>query len=79
MADIILITKQRCKNCEYVRSKVPEGLKVRILDIESVEGTAEAAYYEILDAHLPVLVVDDEPVRGTINIKNKMAELASIR
>lgn len=77
--DILLFTKQRCRNCEYVKSKVPEGLELRILDIESVEGTAEAAYHEVIDMHAPILIVEGAVVRGTINIKNKLAEIASRR
>jgi hypothetical protein len=37
---------------------------------------AEAAYYEILEEDMPVLVVDEEVVTGAIKITSRLKELA---
>ncbi|MBI5001148.1 MAG: hypothetical protein HZB92_06445 [Euryarchaeota archaeon] len=77
MPEIILFTKKDCQKCDYVKGKIPEGLELRVLDMESVEGTAEAAYYELIGKNTPILVVDGEVVESAIDIKNRMAELAA--
>jgi hypothetical protein len=79
MPDVVLFTKPECKNCDYVKGKIPEGLEMRILDITTKEGMAEFAYHELVEQHTPVLVVDGEIVQGTVAIKNRMAELAGVK
>ena len=39
-------------------------------------GLAEAAYYEILGKHTPILVVDDQVTEGAIAIMARLNELA---
>jgi glutaredoxin len=76
MTEIILFTKPDCQKCEYVKSHLPEGLDMRMVNTTEAEGLAEAAYYELLNRNLPILVVDDEVFEGSIIILNKLKELA---
>ncbi|MDD3398568.1 MAG: hypothetical protein PHW93_03110 [Candidatus Methanomethylophilaceae archaeon] len=76
MTEIILFTKQDCQKCDHIKERIPEGLKVEIVDAETVDGMAEAAYYEILEEDMPVLVVDEEVVTGAIKITSRLKELA---
>jgi glutaredoxin len=76
MTEIILFTKPDCQKCEYVKSHMPKGLDMRMVNTAEAEGLAEAAYYELLNRNLPILVVDDEVFEGSIIILNKLKELA---
>ena len=75
MTEILLFTKPECKNCDYVKARIPQGVKVTFVDTSTASGLAEAAYYELLNAPTPILVVDDCIFTGTINIMNKLKEL----
>jgi deoxyxylulose-5-phosphate synthase len=76
MPEILLFTKPGCETCDYVKERLPPGLKVNILDMESADGMAEAAYYELLSKYTPILVVDDQVVEGAINILQKLKSVA---
>lgn len=76
MTEIILFTKPDCQKCEYVKTHLPEGVQPRIVNTTEADGLAEAAYYELLNKNLPILVVDDEVFEGSIIIINKLKELA---
>jgi deoxyxylulose-5-phosphate synthase len=56
---------------------MPPGLQVNVINMETAEGMAEAAYYEILSKHTPILVVDDQVIEGAINIMDKLKSMAS--
>ena len=76
----MLITIKNCKNCEWVKAKIPEGLDVEFLDGASKEGMSQLAFYEKYDPDhvvMPILIVEDEElaIEGTIDIKNKLNEL----
>ncbi|MGE4275038.1 MAG: hypothetical protein AB7E27_03115 [Candidatus Methanomethylophilaceae archaeon] len=79
MAEIILFTKQGCQKCDHIKERLPDGLEVAIIDTGSVDGMAEAAYYEILGEDMPVLVVDEEVVTGAIKITARLKELAGTK
>ena len=76
MPEILLFTKPACQKCDYVKERLPEGLKVDIVDTTTAEGLAEAAYYELLNKPTPILVVDDEVFEGAIVIMNKLKALS---
>jgi len=76
MPEILLFTKPGCQKCDYVKERVPEGVKVSLVDTSTAEGLAEAAYYELLNKPTPVLVVDDQVFEGAIVILNKLKSLA---
>lgn len=76
MTEIILFTKPDCQKCDYIKARLPDGLDMRIVNTSEAEGLAEAAYYELLDRNLPILVVDDEVFEGAIIILNKLKGLA---
>ncbi len=76
MPEILLFTKPACQKCDYVKERLPEGLKVDIVDTTTAEGLAEAAYYELLNKPTPILVVDDEVFEGAIVIMNKLKSLS---
>ena len=76
MTEIILFTKPDCQKCDHVKERMPAGLEVQIMDAETVDGLAEAAYYQILESEFPVLVVDEEVVTGAIKILDRLKNLA---
>ena len=76
MAEILLFTKPGCQKCDYIKERLPAGLKVSIVDTSTAEGLAEAAYYEILGKHTPILVVDEQVTEGAIAIMARLNELA---
>jgi len=76
MPEILLFTKPGCQKCDYIKERLPTGLKVSMVDTSTAEGLAEAAYYEILGKHTPILVVDDQVTEGAINILARLNELA---
>ena len=76
MTDIILFTKPDCQKCDHVKERMPQGLAINIMDATTVDGMAEAAYFEILDSEFPVLVVDEEVVTGAIRILDRLKKLA---
>jgi glutaredoxin len=77
MPEILLFTKPGCQKCDYVKEHAPTGVKISYVDTSTAEGLAEAAYYEILGKHTPILVVDDQVTEGAIAIMNRLNELAN--
>jgi deoxyxylulose-5-phosphate synthase len=77
MPEILLFTKPGCQKCDYIKERLPTGLNVNFVDTSTAEGLAEAAYYEILGKHTPILVVDDQVTEGAINIMARLNELAN--
>ena len=78
MVEIKLFTKNNCEKCTFVKERIPEGLTVKIINVEeSAENLAEGAFYEVLDKGFPVLVVDDKRVsEGAAPTVKKLKELA---
>jgi deoxyxylulose-5-phosphate synthase len=72
MSEILLFTKPGCQKCDWVKERIPEGVKVNVINMETAAGMAEAAYYELLSKHTPILVVDDEVFEGAIKIVEKI-------
>ena len=72
MSEILLYTKKGCQKCDWVKERIPEGVKVNIINMETADGMAEAAYYQLLNKHTPILVVDDEVFEGAIKIVEKI-------
>jgi len=76
---MILITKKECKKCEYVKSKIPEGMDILMLDAETKEGMSYLALAESIGKPMPILLKENgkfEPdkVEGAINIKNAILD-----
>jgi glutaredoxin len=76
MPELKLFTKNDCGKCDYVKERMPKNLKVQIINADTVDGLAEAAYYEIVEKTFPVLIVDDEAVCGSLPILEKMNSIA---
>lgn len=76
MAEIKLFTKNDCGKCEHVKERMPSALDVQIVNADTVDGLAEAAYYQILEKVFPVLVIDDEVVEGAIPILDRLNSIA---
>jgi deoxyxylulose-5-phosphate synthase len=72
MPEMLLFTKPGCQKCDWVKERIPEGLKVNVINMETADGMAEAAFYELLSKHTPILVVDDEVFEGAIKIVEKI-------
>jgi hypothetical protein len=76
MPEILLFTKPGCQKCDWIKERIPPSLKVSVINMETAEGMAEAAYYELLSKHTPILVVDDEVFEGAINIMDKLKSMS---
>jgi glutaredoxin len=76
MPEVLLFTKPGCEKCEYVKERIPPKVEVKFFDIESADGMAEGAFYEVLHKHTPILVVDGEHVEGALNIVKRLNVLA---
>jgi len=51
-------------------------MDVKLIDSSTVDGMAEAAFYELMEKPTPILVVDDDPTIGAINILHRLKELS---
>lgn len=69
-----LVVKDNCKNCEWVKGKIPNGMKIDMVNGETPDGLALLAFHEKIDnGNFPFLITDDDKViEGTINIKNEI-------
>ena len=76
MQEILLFTKPGCQKCQYIKERMPSNLNISIVDTSTAEGLAQAAYYELLNKNMPILVVDDEAVEGAIHILSRLNSLA---
>lgn len=76
MPEILLFTKPGCQKCDWVKERIPPGLAVNVINMETSEGMAEAAYYELLSKHTPILVVDDQVFEGAIKIMDKLNSIS---
>lgn len=76
MPEILLFTKPGCQKCDWIKERIPAGLRVNVINMETAEGMAEAAYYELLSKHTPILVVDDQVFEGAIIIMDKLKSVA---
>jgi deoxyxylulose-5-phosphate synthase len=76
MPEILLFTKPGCQKCDWIKERIPAGLSVNVINMETAEGMAEAAYYELLNKHTPILVVDDQVFEGAINIMDKLRSVS---
>ena len=76
MSELKLFTKDNCGKCEHVKERMPKGLKIQIINADTVDGLAEAAYYEIVEKPFPVLVIGDEIVSGALPIVERLNEIA---
>lgn len=60
-----LFTKEGCKKCEYIKTKVDLdslGVRVEVLGPENAEALAHLAWHGLVGVaqeHLPILVLDD--------------------
>jgi len=76
MPEILLFTKPGCQKCDWIKERIPPGLKVNVINMETAEGMAEAAYYELFNKNMPILVVDDQVVEGAINILDRLKAIS---
>ena len=76
MTELKLFTKDNCGKCEHVKERMPKGMDIQIINADTVDGLAEAAYYEIVEKMFPVLVAGDEIICGSIPILEKLNSLA---
>jgi len=72
MEEVILFTKNDCGKCEHVKERMPKDVDVRIVNADTVDGLAQAAFYGILEMIFPVLVADGEIVEGAIPILDRL-------
>ena len=76
---MILITKDDCPNCDFVKKKVGDEIDgVEVVSADDVQGKVYMAYYQIYGkmemsdkVQFPFLITEKEDVvHGTIAIKN---------
>lgn len=71
----ILLTQPGCKKCDWLKEQMPSENGIQIMDRTTPDGLAHAAYYELVDIDVPILVTEQEKViEGAINIKNALVE-----
>ncbi len=75
MQDILLFTKPDCQKCDYVKERLPEGVDIELIDATTVDGMAEAAFYEVLEEPTPILVYNGDVVTGALKIINRLESL----
>jgi hypothetical protein len=57
---MMLLTKADCTRCRRAEMMAGRaGLPLEMLDIETIDGMALGAMYEVLEAELPVFIDDD--------------------
>jgi len=78
MPEVLLFTKPGCQKCEWIKERIPPGLPINVLNMETAEGLAEAAYFELLNRNAPLLVVDEVVTEGAINILDRLKDLAGV-
>jgi len=73
----ILLIKDNCERCDWVKKHIPDGLNIRFIDAKSVDGMSYLAYYEKYDEKttFPVFITGEEAIEGTIEIRKKMQEI----
>jgi len=76
---LILITKQDCQKCEWVKGKIPEGMEITILDADTPEGMSHLALAESMEKQAPILLIGNggffpETVEGSIQINNRIKD-----
>jgi glutaredoxin len=76
MSELKLFTKDDCGKCEHVKERMPKGLKIQIINADTIDGLAEAAFYEIVEKTFPVLVAGDEVISGAIPILEALRSIA---
>ena len=76
MTELKLFTKDNCGKCEHVKERMPKGLKIEVINADTVDGLAEAAFYEIVEKTFPVLVIDGEVVCGALPILERLNSVA---
>ncbi|MDR0790929.1 MAG: hypothetical protein LBE47_00130 [Methanomassiliicoccaceae archaeon] len=79
MPEFKLFTKDDCGKCDYVKERIPKNLKIQIINADTVDGLAEAAYYEIIEKTFPVLIADEEVICGALPILEKINTSAGKR
>ena len=76
---MILITKDDCPNCDFVKKKIADEIDgIEVVNADEVQGKVYMAYYQIfgkmeMDSkfQFPFLITEKEDVvHGTIAIKN---------
>ena len=77
MHEILLFTKPDCEKCQWVKERIPEGLDVKILDMNQGDAMAEAAYYELIGKNIPIMVLDGEVEEVAAKMVRKLEELAA--
>ncbi len=68
----LLFTKEDCNKCEFLKTKIDlEDLNIKEMKLTSDDAhvLALAAWYDIIEEKMPVLITDNnKPVVGVINI-----------
>ncbi|HEC81532.1 MAG TPA: hypothetical protein ENI42_03790 [Thermoplasmatales archaeon] len=81
----ILFSLENCERCEFVKSRIPEGLDIEVKTYPhdfrdwTVEQITEAAFHEVyadLQRTAPVLLLPDgRKLTSVIEIKNVISSL----
>ena len=72
MAELKLFTKDDCGKCDHVKERMPKGLEIQIINADTVDGLAEAAFHEIVEETFPVLVTGGKVITGAIPILEEL-------
>jgi hypothetical protein len=81
MGSIKIFTKAKCPRCpaikEIGRELKKEGLSVLNYDLDTIDGLAEASFYNILST--PSIVIEDEEEREVMSWKGVVPTLQEVK
>ena len=76
--ETMLFTKPGCDNCDYIKDKLTPEMDINIIDMSTADGLADAAFYELIEKTLPILVHNEQIYEGTINIKKQLKTIYDV-
>ena len=71
----ILLTKPGCDKCDYVKGRMPQA-DVDLIDLTSPRGMALDVRYDLKGNQMPILIHENEPHFGAINVLKKLKQIA---
>jgi len=71
----ILLTKPGCDKCDFVKERMPQA-DVELVDLTSPRGMALDVKYDLKGNKMPILIHEETPHFGAIEVLKKLKEIA---
>jgi len=71
----ILLTKDDCDKCDYVKERMPQ-IEVDIINLKTPRGIALDVRYSLKGNQMPILIHEDTPYFGAIDVLKKLREIS---